>query len=92
MELYLKLKDLLLKQGTEALLPQNLTDDILNDFHKLYSDGAAQRIQYIESLNLYLFYVIMFRDYNEGALSTIPFRVTVKNPADTEREINFLFY
>ena len=39
MELYLKLKELLFKQSTEALLPQNLLDDILNDFHKLRSDG-----------------------------------------------------
>jgi hypothetical protein len=87
MELYLKLKDLLFKQGTEALLPQNLSDAILNDFHKLYSD--AKKNQSIESLNPYLFYVSMFRDYNEGALNTIPFRLTVNNPADNEREINF---
>jgi hypothetical protein len=87
MELYLKLKDLLFKQGTEALLPQNLSDAILNDFHKLYSD--AKKNQSVESLNPYLFYVSMFRNYNEGALNTIPFRLTVKSSADIERDIEF---
>ena len=89
MELYLKLKKLLFEQGTEALLPRNLTDDILNDFHKLFSDELAKRTQSIESLNPYLFYVTMFRDYNKGALNTIPFRLTVKSPADIERDIDF---
>jgi len=89
MELYLKLKELLFKQSTEALLPQNLLDDILNDFHKLRSDGIEGGNQSIESLNPLLFYVIMFRDYKKDFLSTIPFGLIVTNPDDAERNINF---
>ena len=89
MELFLKLKKLLHEQGIYALLPQNLKDDILNDFHKLRSDELERRAKSIGSLNPLLFYVTMFRDYNKDVLSTIPFGLIVTNPADAERNMNF---
>jgi hypothetical protein len=87
--LLLKLKRIQYERGIEALLPQNLSDDILNDFHKIYSDELANRTQSIESLNPLLFYVTMFRDYKKDFLSTIPFGLIVTNPADAARNINF---
>jgi len=89
MELFLKLKKLLHEQGIEALLPQNLTDDIINDFHKLRNEWLPGGTQSIESLNPLLFYVTMFRDYNEGALNAIPFGLFMTNTADVEKNINF---
>ena len=93
---YIKITDLLFKltrirveQGIEALLPQNLTEDILNDFHKLRFEGHAGGNLSIESLNPLLFYVTIFRDYKKDFLSTIPFGLIVTNPADAERNINF---
>jgi hypothetical protein len=82
MELLLKLKKLLHEQDIESLLPQNLTDDVLNNFHNLSNES-------IESLNPLLFYVTMFRNYKKDFLSTIPLGLIVTNLADAERNINF---